>query len=129
MPATWFPARAARPVIHTSSSGLPLRRFQPGGRRDPNGPALTSGDLRCVTVTGSCGIPATARAVAVNVTVVQHPGDVASEISTTGFQADQSRGNNAILPLAFDGTGTLSLTPSMAGGGTVHLILDVGGWF
>ena len=37
--------------------------------------------------------------------------------------------NNAILTLALNGTGTLSLTPSMAGGGTVHLVLDVSGWF
>jgi len=103
-----------------------------------NGPALTSGGLWRVKVTGSCGIPATARAVAVNATVVQpsaaggvglHPGDVASGISTIGFQAGQIRGNNAILPLAFDGTGTLAAVPAIPGGGTVHLLLDVSGWF
>lgn len=103
-----------------------------------NGPALASGEPRRIAVAGSCGIPATARAVAVNATVLQssgaggvglHPGDMASGPGTVGFQVGQIRTSNAILALAFDGTGTLSATPSMPGGGTVHLILDVSGWF
>jgi len=62
--------------------------------------------------------------------VVLHPGDLASPLtSTINFAAGATRANNAILALAFDGTGTLAATPSVAGGGTVHLILDVSGWF
>jgi hypothetical protein len=103
-----------------------------------NGLALTSGTPRRLTVAGSCGIPSTARAVAVNVTALEasgagslrlDPGDAASGTGTVAFQAGQVRSNNAVLPLAFDGTGTLSATPFVGGGGTVHLILDVSGWF
>jgi hypothetical protein len=39
------------------------------------------------------------------------------------------RANNAMLSLALDGTGTLSLTPFVAGGGTVHGIVDISGYF
>jgi Tol biopolymer transport system component len=103
------------------------------------GPALASGVERTFAVEGLCGIPATARAVVVNVTAVQptgaghvvlHPGDLAAPLtSTINFTAGATRANNAILALAFDGTGTLAATPVVAGGGTVHLILDVSGWF
>ena len=103
------------------------------------GPALTSGVERTFQVAGTCGIPATARSVAVNVSIVQpsgaghltlHPGDLAAPLtSTINFAAGATRANNAILALAFDGTGTLSATPSVAGGGTVHLLVDVSGWF
>ncbi|HET9229620.1 MAG TPA: hypothetical protein VFR31_23265 [Thermoanaerobaculia bacterium] len=88
---------------------------------------------------GVCGIPATARAVALNVTILQgsaagyltlYPGDVEPPYaSAVSFKAGQTRANNAILPLAYDGTGTLAALPALAGGGTVHLILDVVGWF
>lgn len=102
-------------------------------------PALTSGNTRKVTVAGACGIPATARAVAVNVTVLQptgpghltlHPGDLsASSTSTINFSAGITRANSAILPLALDGTGTLSLTAVVNGGGTVDATVDVSGYF
>jgi Tol biopolymer transport system component len=103
------------------------------------GPILTSAIERTVTVAGSCGIPAAARAVAANITVIQptgqghltlHPGDLAAPLtSTINFIAGSTRANNALLPLALDGTGTLSLTPSVAGGGTVHVLVDVSGYF
>jgi hypothetical protein len=92
-----------------------------------------------VTVAGACGIPAAARAVAVNVTAVgstgngyvdAYPGYLESTgTSTVSFKAGTARASSAILPLALNGTGTLSLNPSVAGGGSVHLILDVSGWF
>ena len=103
------------------------------------GPALSSGVERTFQVTGGCGIPATARAVAINISIVQpsgggfvvlHPGDLAAPLtSTVNFAAGAVRANNAILALAFDGTGTLAATPSVTGGGTAHLIVDVSGWF
>ncbi len=103
------------------------------------GPALSSGVKRMLTTHGSCGIPATARALAVNVTVVQpsaagyltfHAGDLAPETaSTINFGSGQLRSNNAVLPLSFDGRGLLAVSPLVGGGGTVHLIVDVSGWF
>lgn len=104
-----------------------------------SGSAPVSGVPRLVTVAGVCGIPAAARAVAVNVTAVgstgngyvdAYPGYLESTgTSTVSFKAGTARASSAILPLALNGTGTLSLNPSVAGGGTVHLILDVSGWF
>jgi Tol biopolymer transport system component len=103
------------------------------------GPALTSGLRRTIPAHGLCGIPATARAVAANVTVTQpsaagylifHAGDVApTATSIINFVAGQTRANNAILPLAFDGSGLLGVTPFVGGNGTVHLVLDVSGYF
>ncbi len=102
-------------------------------------PTLTSGTARTVTVAGSCGLPATARAVVANVTALQatgpgrltlHPGDLAAPAtSTINFSAGITRANNAMLSLALDGTGTLTLTPFVSGGGTVDAIVDVSGYF
>src|SRR6185436_10807967 len=108
-------------------------------RQVGQGPALTSGLTRTMAAHGSCGIPETARSIAVNVTVTQptaagyltfHAGDLAPEtISTINFAPGQTRSNNAILPLSFDGRGLLAVTPLVGGNGTVHLIVDVSGWF
>lgn len=102
-------------------------------------PALTSGVSRTVKVAGICGVPATARSVALNVTVLQptgpgrltlHPGDLAAPTtSTINFSAGITRSNSAILSLALDGTGTLSLTPFVSGSGTVDATVDVSGYF
>jgi len=111
-------------------------------RQMAQGPALTSGLRRTIPVHGVCGVPATARAVAANVTVTQpsavgylifHAGDVAPGVtSVINFAAGQTLANNAILPLAFDGSGLLGVTPFVGGSGgngTVHLVIDVSGYF
>jgi hypothetical protein len=78
--------------------------------------------------------------VALNVTVtaatsgghvVLYPGGAAvPATSTLNFQSGGTRANNAIVPLSADGLGTLDARASLAGGsGTVHLILDVTGYF
>lgn len=102
------------------------------------GPELTSGETRRLTAAGSCGIPFTARSVAVNATAILpsgagrltlQPGDVAASTSTVNFQAGDTRSNSATVGLAFDGTGTLALSPAVSGGGTVHVTVDVTGYF
>lgn len=102
-------------------------------------PALASDVRRTVLAHGACGIPATARAIAVNVTALApsaaghltlHAGDIAPEpASALNFSSGQTRCNSAVVHLAYDGTGTLALTPFVAGGGTVQVILDVSGYF
>src|SRR6266496_2115286 len=95
------------------------------------GPALTSGVSRVVTVTGgSCGIPAIAGAIAVNITSVGstdagnlrlYPGDGAvPTTSALNFAAGQTRANNGVFPLAGNGTGTLAILATVIGGGTVR---------
>jgi hypothetical protein len=101
------------------------------------GPALQPGAERAFALSGTCGIPPTARALAVNATVFQttslgflqiYPGDAAAPTtSTVNFLPGATRANNAIVPLASDGTVTLK-----ARAGTtqpVHFILDVVGYF
>jgi aldose sugar dehydrogenase len=103
-----------------------------------SGAALQNGVERVFTVGGTCGVPTPARAVSVNVTVVGptgaghvtvFPGNLTvPSTSTINFSAGQTRANNLMAPLATDGAGTLRALAVVAGGGTVHLILDVNGW-
>jgi glucose/arabinose dehydrogenase len=104
------------------------------------GPALSSGVARTFQVTGACSVPSTARALAVNVTVtgattgggnlVVYPGGAAQpQASTINFGQSQTRANNAVTGLAADGSGNLTVAATVAGGGKVHLILDVVGYF
>jgi Tol biopolymer transport system component len=103
---------------------------------------LSSGVKSFAALHGVCGVPDTAVAVAVNITVLGatgsgnlkvYPADVDPPASSSiNFQAGVTRANNAMLPLAYDGAGTLGLLATiagMSGGGTVHVILDVVGYF
>jgi hypothetical protein len=54
-------------------------------------------------------------------TNVEYPGTF-----TTAFMAGGTRANHAILPLA---AGWLTGEAFLSGGGTVHLIIDVSGYF
>jgi len=108
-------------------------------RRPEDGPALTAGLATIVEINGACGIPITARALAVNVTVIEasalgyltlYPGDGLPPVaSTLNFLAGVTRANNALVRLAPSGNGTLAIRPMINGGGTVHVIIDVVGFF
>ncbi|MFN2384813.1 MAG: IPT/TIG domain-containing protein [Thermoanaerobaculia bacterium] len=108
--------------------------------RNPNGawggPALAAFSDRIFVMAGRCGIPASARALALNVTVTQpsdlgnlrlYPGDaVASSASAINFRPGQTRANNSIMALS--PSGTLGVRCDQATG-TVHAIIDVTGYF
>ena len=107
-------------------------------RQAGQGPPLSSGVPRILAVTGSCGVPANAIAVAINVTVVPtasghiaaYPGDQAlPPTSMLNFNAGLTRANNGIIPLASDSSGTLAFRAVILDGGTAHLIVDVMGYF
>jgi N-acetylneuraminic acid mutarotase len=102
------------------------------------GPALSPDATRSFTVTGGvCGIPSTAIAVSVNLTAV---GAAAAGYLTL-FASDGSmplpgsiyftpgmtRANNAIVLLARDGSGTISVYDGSTR--AVHFVLDVNGYF
>lgn len=99
--------------------------------------AMLSGERRPYRLAGTCGIPSTAKAVAVNVTTVDPaglgnlslwPGDRAKPLtSSLNFAAGGARANNAILPLGSDGT--VLAQPLVSGGGATHMIVDVTGYF
>jgi len=100
------------------------------------GPALAAGQSRTFALGGPCGIPASARAVSVNVTVTQPtaPGNIRlyragtalPPVSSLNYSAGQTRGNNALVRLS--STAGLAIHCAQASG-SVHFILDVNGYF
>lgn len=115
----------------------PCRLFDT--RRPEDGPALVSGGSVILSIDGGCGIPATAQALAVNVTaflptgsgnLTVYPGDLSpSGTSTMNFPAGVVRANNGVVRLSLDGSGSLGVRASVGGGGSVHVIVDVTGYF
>jgi hypothetical protein len=107
----------------------------PAGPR--GGPALAAQSGRTFVLVGACGIPSSARSVAVNLTVTQptapghltiHPAGTGIPLaSSINFSAGRTRANNAILRLSADGTGSIAVENAAAG--PVHFILDVTGYF
>jgi hypothetical protein len=89
-----------------------------------------------VIVAGHCGIPATAGAVSLNVAVTApttqgnlrlfREGAALPLVSTINYAAGQTRSNNAITPLG--GSGAIAIYVNQASG-SVHVILDVNGYF
>jgi len=110
-------------------------------RNAPNGtyagPALAAQADRVFPVAGQCGVPPTAKAVGVNVTVTGATGDgyvrafaafpaSVPNTSVLNFRAGATRANNAIVGLSPDGQ--ITVFNGMASG-TAHLVLDVVGYF
>jgi hypothetical protein len=101
------------------------------------GPALPASSRRNFTLTDVCGVPTTAKAISINVTVTGatapgfvslFPGNgIPPTTSNINFAAGQTRANNAVVLLATDATGSLAVLNGAAG--TVHFILDVNGYF
>lgn len=99
-------------------------------------PALKARSQRTFTVAGRCGVPATAKAIAVNVTAlnptaqghlrIAPSGAAASSSSVINFRPGVTTANNALLALS--DAGSLSVYCGMAFGAT-HLLLDVVGYF
>jgi hypothetical protein len=108
------------------------------------GPAFSAGETRVITVTDNasmphaCGVPADAKAVALNVTValsssagvirIYPGGERVPVASSLSFAAGRTRANNAIVRLSPDGRGNISVKADQPSGG-VHVILDVSGYF
>jgi uncharacterized repeat protein (TIGR01451 family) len=104
----------------------------------PNGPPILAAAVsRTMVLSGLCGVPAGATALALNVTVTGgtalgdlrlFPADVAMPlVSTINFQAGQTRANNAVVVASADGTGAITIQNDSAA--PVHVIIDVAGYF
>jgi hypothetical protein len=99
------------------------------------GPAIPGNGTRTFVLTGQCGIPATAKSVAVNLTVVQASsgghlaafpaGQGLPLASTMNFGAGQTRANNAVLSLSAGG----AISVFNGAAGPANFLLDVTGWF
>ena len=116
---------------------IPCRVLDTRGAPGPlGGPALAAGQTRMFSLHGACGIPSTARALAVNLTVVgpTAPGHLrlfaANEqppsTAVTNFIAGQTRGTQTFVRLSPTGeVAAFAGIPS----GAAHVVLDVSGYF
>ena len=96
-------------------------------------PSLTAGAPRSFTLTGQCGIPASATAVSLNVTVdrttgpgfilIYPQGGTQPLVSTVNYAAGQTIANAAIVPL---GSGGITVIAGVSG---TDLVLDTNGYF
>jgi uncharacterized delta-60 repeat protein/uncharacterized repeat protein (TIGR01451 family) len=112
-------------VVDTRDLGAPI-----------GGPALAAGANRVFQLSGKCGIPALARAVSANVTVASpaaqgnlraYPtGSPEPSTSVINYLPSVNRANNAVLGLGAGGGLTVRCNQAS---GTVHLVLDVNGYF
>jgi hypothetical protein len=101
------------------------------------GPVLNGQETRSLAVAGNCGIPSYARSISINVTVTQPTaagnlrlfpdGEAVPTVSSINYMAGQTRANNAVALL--NGTGAMAAFVGQASGSTVHLIIDVNGYF
>jgi hypothetical protein len=108
---------------------VPCRVFD---TRFQGGP-LSAGETRTFGIAGTCGIPADAVSVSVNVTVVNAtavgemiafpPTEARPNTSAISYPVSVPRANNGVFKL---GNGGLAFYCSA---GTAHLILDVTGYF
>src|SRR6266545_1737301 len=107
----------------------------PAGPR--GGPSLTGGASRTFVVINQCSLPATATAIAVNVTETGaqgsgnlrvYPGGTSvPNTSTMNFSVGQTRANNAIVLLG--ASGDISVFAGIGSGLHVDFILDIVGYF
>ncbi|MES1211270.1 MAG: hypothetical protein ABUL63_02940, partial [Acidobacteriota bacterium] len=103
------------------------------------GSPLGSGTAKILELEGGCDLPAGARAIPANVTVLAAPapGSVSffpgnypnTGTGTIYFSAGTVVANNAVLPLSTDGTVKLAALADLTGGGAVNVAIDVNGYF
>lgn len=101
------------------------------------GAPLAAGTERTLVAVGHCGVPPTARSLALNVTVTSadqdgdlrlFPAGVAAPLaSIINFRAGQTRANSAVISLGTGGA--LVIHVDQPAGGSVHVIVDVAGYF
>ena len=103
------------------------------------GPALGANTTRVFPAAGLCNVPATARAVAINVTVTGatdggnlrlYPADsVLPTASTLNFVAGRARANNALVRLGAGGAIAVRCDMAPGSTGQTHFLFDVTGYF
>jgi hypothetical protein len=129
----WQPSA---PPVATSLRVVPPCRIL-DTRTLQGAPSIAANATRTFVLTGSCGVPAAAVAVSVNVTAVtpQASGDLVfypfgtgvPNASTLSFRAGRTRANNAQVRLSSDGTGRATVQNRSPG--TLDLVVDVNGFY
>ena len=110
--------------------------------RNAQAPVVTSDTTREFKIRGACGLPADAKAAALNVTVATpnqkghlraYPSDIARpNISTLNFAGGENAvANGAIIPMPADtaSTNDVAFYLYMIAPGQGHLVVDVTGYF
>lgn len=103
------------------------------------GPVLQHGLGRAFPIIGRCGVPATAKAAALNLTVAGAPNlghltvwpccGEAPLVSNLNFNAGEyAVANSAIIPLT-PGVNSIAAYVAIGQGGTAHLVVDVTGYY
>lgn len=116
----------------------PCRVLDTRGPDGPTGgPVLSAGASRDFTIVGACGVPAGALSISANVTAVGATGSgyvgvfagggVDPQSPTVSLAGPGARANNALVQLSTDGTGRITVANHTSG--TVHVVLDVNGFF
>ncbi len=129
------PATSAGPLDYYTIT--PCRLLDTRNAYGPyGGPAVLPGQ-RILKATGQCGIPTTAKALAVNITVVDptaagnlrfFPGNADPVApSALNFQTGLTRANNAMVLLSTSGSGALGIYNPMSF--SVTTLVDVFGYF
>jgi uncharacterized repeat protein (TIGR01451 family) len=108
-----------------------------GGTVPIGGPVMQGQETRTFALAGNCGIPSTAKAVQLNIAVTQPDsvgnirlfpaGQAVPTISSINYSAGQTRTNNAVVTL--NSLGEMAAFIAQPVGTTVHLIVDVDGYF
>ena len=121
----------ASAAFHTVQPCRLLDTREPGDT-----PALNPDSERNFLLAGKCGIPGTARSVALNLTVTQpstgghvtvyETGTATPDTYSISYSAGRTKANNAIVSLDPLGRVTVKCTQES---GTVHFIADVTGYF
>ena len=131
--------RPTAPPVGTSFRSLtPCRIVDTRLSQGPlGGPAFLANGTRTFPLAGACGIPATAVAVSLNLTVVSplatgslalyEGGTGATSATAISFGAGQTRANNAHVALSTDGMGFA--TARNGSNGSLDLVLDVNGYY
>jgi hypothetical protein len=134
-PGFFYAAPQAATDFYTAS---PCRVVDTRNANGPlGGPELSAGQTRTFTVVGSCGIPADAKSLVVNVTAIVPAAEGNFQIfpgnafplgtSTLNFSAGENLANNATLTLATNGAGTIGVKNGSSG--VVDFVLDVVGYY
>jgi len=130
-------------IVLTPSNYFTVTPCRVADTRNPvgpsGGPALGANTVRSFPVTGICGIPSTAKAVTLVLTVVDETdfGDLrlypagapAPSASTINFAVQKVRANNAIIPLGSGGQIAVQCDMPPASTGHTHFLFDVTGYF
>ena len=138
----WAAAAALYPMPSEPGDFFTLTPCRLLDTRDPDGPyggpVLQAAQLRTFAAAGRCGIPSTAAALSINVTAVSPtaggylsltPADqLPANTSTLNFSAGQTRSNNTLLRLSEILERSFAAFAGIPSG-TVHLIVDVNGYF